>query len=167
MQNIDRRTFLALAGTGIASFALAACSGTSSTGSSTSSTGSSTSSTGSSTSGTGSGSTASSSSEESSAQVSADSSASSAASGSASSIVVYFSATGTTKGTAERLQALTGSDIYEIVPAEPCISDDLNYSDSKSRTTIEQNDPDVRSALAEEPPDLSVYGTVYLGYPIW
>lgn len=153
MQNIDRRTFLALAGTGIASFALAACSGTSGTGPSTS--------------GTGSGSTASSSSEESSAQASADSSASSAASGSASSIVVYFSATGTTKGIAERLQALAGSDIYEIVPAESYTSDDLNYSDSKSRTTIEQNDPDVRPALAEEPPDLSVYGTVYLGYPIW
>ncbi len=34
-------------------------------------------------------------------------------------LVVYFSATGTTKGVAEKIAELTGADLYEIVPAEP------------------------------------------------
>ena len=34
----------------------------------------------------------------------------------AKSIVVYFSATGTTKGVAERLAGAIGADVFEIVP---------------------------------------------------
>ena len=34
-------------------------------------------------------------------------------------LVLYFSATGTTKGVAERIAALSGADIAEIVPAQP------------------------------------------------
>ena len=39
-------------------------------------------------------------------------------------LVVYFSATGTTKGVAEQLAAIAGADLYEIVPAEPYTSND-------------------------------------------
>ncbi len=34
-------------------------------------------------------------------------------------LVVYFSATGTTKGVAERIASVTNADLYEIIPAEP------------------------------------------------
>ena len=34
-------------------------------------------------------------------------------------LVAYFSATGTTKGVAEKIAAITGGDLYEIIPAEP------------------------------------------------
>ena len=34
-------------------------------------------------------------------------------------LVAYFSATGTTKGVAEKIAVITGGDLYEIVPAEP------------------------------------------------
>ena len=40
-------------------------------------------------------------------------------------LVIYFSATGTTKGVAEKIAALTDADIFEIVPAEPYTSADL------------------------------------------
>ena len=82
-------------------------------------------------------------------------------------IVIYFSATGTTKGVAERIAAVTGADIFELIPAEPYSDADLDWHDEKSRTTIEMNDPAVRPAIANDTVDLSGYTTVYIGYPIW
>jgi flavodoxin len=96
-----------------------------------------------------------------------DSSASQDAETEGKVLVVYFSATGTTKGVAEKIAKLTGADLYEIVPAEPYSDADLNWNDSKSRTTKEQNDKTVRPEIAGEKVDLSAYRTVYIGFPIW
>ena len=82
-------------------------------------------------------------------------------------LVAYFSATGTTKGVAERLANAVGADLYEIVPAEPYSDADLNWNDKNSRSTKEQNDKSVRPGIASEPLDLSGYATIYVGYPIW
>ncbi|MDO4192122.1 MAG: flavodoxin, partial [Erysipelotrichaceae bacterium] len=82
-------------------------------------------------------------------------------------LVVFFSATGTTKGVAERIASVTGGDLYEILAAEPYTAEDLNYNDSSSRTTKEQNDKDVRPEIAGEDVSLDGYTTVYLGFPIW
>lgn len=82
-------------------------------------------------------------------------------------LVVVFSATGTTKGVAERIAAIENADLYEIVPAEPYSSEDLNYNDRNSRSTKEQNDRNVRPAIGSESIDLSGYKTVYIGFPIW
>ena len=82
-------------------------------------------------------------------------------------LVVYFSATGTTRGVAEKLAEGLSADLYEIVPEEPYTDADLNYNDSKSRTSIETDDPGCRPAIAGELPDLTGYDTVLIGYPIW
>lgn len=82
-------------------------------------------------------------------------------------VVVYFSATGTTKGVAEKIAAVTGADIYELIPAEPYSAADLDWNDKNSRTTIEMNDPDVRPAIANDDIELDGYSTMYIGYPIW
>ena len=82
-------------------------------------------------------------------------------------LVAYFSATGTTKGVAERIAAVTGADLYEIVPIEPYTEDDLNWHDSDSRTTHEQNDKSARPEIAGDKLSLDGYTTVYLGFPIW
>ena len=82
-------------------------------------------------------------------------------------LVAYFSATGTTKGVAERLANAVGADLYEIVPAEPYSDADLNWNDKNSRSTKEQNDKSVRPGIASETLDLSGYTTIYVGYPIW
>ena len=82
-------------------------------------------------------------------------------------LVVYFSATGTTKGVAEQIASFTGADTYEITAAQPYTSDDLNYNDSDSRTTKEQNDKSVRPEISSEKLDLTGYDTIYIGYPIW
>ena len=82
-------------------------------------------------------------------------------------LVAYFSATGTTKGVAERLASAVGADLYEIVPAEPYSDADLNWHDSSSRTTKEQDDKSVRPGIAGDALDLSGYTTIYVGFPIW
>jgi len=82
-------------------------------------------------------------------------------------LVAYFSATGTTKGVAERIAAVTGGDLYEILAAEPYTEDDLNYNDSSTRATQEQNDKNVRPEIGSEDITLEGYSTIYLGFPIW
>ena len=84
-----------------------------------------------------------------------------------STLVIYFSATGTTKGVAERIAAIESADLYEITAAQPYTSEDLDYGDSNSRTTIEQNDKNVRPEISSSKLDLTGYTTIYVGYPIW
>lgn len=83
------------------------------------------------------------------------------------SLVVYFSATGTTKGVAEKIAAITGGDLYEIEAAQPYTEEDRNWHDDNSRTTHDQNDPSFRPEIGSELPSLEGYDTVYLGFPIW
>ena len=82
-------------------------------------------------------------------------------------LIVYFSATGTTKGVAEKIAKITDADIYEIVPAELYTDDDLNWHDKNSRTTIEQNDKSSRPGIAGDRISLEGYTTIYIGFPIW
>ena len=82
-------------------------------------------------------------------------------------LVVYFSATGTTRGVAEKLSEGLSADLYDIVPEEPYTDADLNWNDRSSRTSIETDDPACRPAIAGELPDLTGYDTVLIGYPIW
>ena len=82
-------------------------------------------------------------------------------------LVAYFSATGTTKGVAEIIAAITGGDLYEIVPADPYSDADLNWNDRNSRSTKEQNDKNVRPEIGSADISLEGYTTMYLGFPIW
>ncbi len=82
-------------------------------------------------------------------------------------LVVYFSATGTTKALAEYAADAMGADIYEIVPDEPYTEADLDYGDSKSRSSIEQNDETARPAISGSVENMEQYDTVFLAYPIW
>ena len=82
-------------------------------------------------------------------------------------LVVFFSATGTTKGVAERIADLENADLYEITAAQPYTADDLDYNDPGSRTTLEQDDSSVRPEISGETLDLSGYTVIYIGYPIW
>ena len=54
-------------------------------------------------------------------------------------VVLYFSATGTTKFIAEKIAKESNSDIIEIIPKEKYKSEDLNYN-SDCRANREQND---------------------------
>ena len=82
-------------------------------------------------------------------------------------LVAYFSATGTTKGVAERLAGAIGADLFEIVPETPYTEADLNWRDKQSRSSVEMNDRASRPAIAGAVTNLADYATVFVGYPIW
>ena len=82
-------------------------------------------------------------------------------------LVAYFSASGTTKTSAEKLAKLLNCDIYEIKPKTKYTTADLNWNDSKSRTTIECKNRNCRPELADKDAKIANYDTILLGFPIW
>ena len=82
-------------------------------------------------------------------------------------LVAYFSASGTTKKAAERLAMATGADLFEIKPQIPYSSTDLNWTNKKSRSSVEMNDPTTRPEIAERVSNMADYDTVFIGFPIW
>ena len=82
-------------------------------------------------------------------------------------LVVYFSATGTTKGKAEILAKVLGADLKEIVPAQRYTAADLDWHDKKSRSSVEMADKASRPAIAGTVADMADYDTVFGGFPIW
>jgi predicted glycosyl hydrolase (DUF1957 family) len=82
-------------------------------------------------------------------------------------LVAYFSASGTTRETAEKLAKAVGADIYEIKPEVPYTKADLNWMDKKARSTVEMNDKSSRPALADKDTKVEAYDTILLGFPVW
>ncbi len=84
-------------------------------------------------------------------------------------LVAYFSATGNTEAAADYIADALGADTFEITPAEPYTSDDLNWSDEDSRVSREHEDPSLQTVELTEttPENRENYDTVFIGYPIW
>lgn len=84
-------------------------------------------------------------------------------------LVVYFSATGTTQGVAQTIADTVGADLFEIVPSGPYTSDDLNWTNNDSRVSREHNDEGLRAVALESTgvDGWDNYDTVFIGYPIW
>lgn len=85
-----------------------------------------------------------------------------AAAGEGTALIAYFSWSGNTETVAQEIQAQTGADLFEIVPAEPYTDD---YNELLDIAQEEQSS-DARPAISETV-DLSSYDTVYLGFPNW
>ena len=148
---ISRRQFLQVAGASAAALLLASCSGNSASSVSSSSVASS----------------AASSVAASSAAASSE--ATSTVTTTGKTLVVYFSATGTTEGVAQAIADTVGADLFKVVPSDPYTSDDLNWTNNDSRVSREHNDEGLR-AVALESTDVDGwddYDTVFIGYPIW
>ena len=82
-------------------------------------------------------------------------------------LVVYFSATGNTKAVASTLATAINANLFEIVPEQPYTSEDLNWQNNQSRTSIEMGDRSSRPAIASKIEDISQYNIVFVGSPIW
>ena len=103
------------------------------------------------------------------AQSAASSEADTSGTGRGNVLVVYYSATGNTENVANYIAQATGGDVFEITPAEPYTSDDLNWSDENSRVTREHEDESLRDVelTTTQVENWDSYDTVFLGYPIW
>lgn len=82
-------------------------------------------------------------------------------------LIVYFSATGTTKKVAENLAKATGGDLYEIKPLQPYTREDLDWTNDKSRSSVEMKNKKYRPEIVDDNFSVSEYDTVFLGFPIW
>lgn len=82
-------------------------------------------------------------------------------------LVAYFSATGTTKKVAKTLAEAANADLYEIEPAQPYSSADLNWNDKSSRSVKEWKDKSSRPEIKAPVSDMSQYEVIFVGYPIW
>ena len=82
-------------------------------------------------------------------------------------LVAYFSASGTTKKTAEMLAQAAGADLYEITPKVAYTQADLNWMDKKSRSSVEMNDKKFRPEVEDKDAHIAEYDEIILGFPIW
>ena len=82
-------------------------------------------------------------------------------------LVAYFSATGTTARAAERLAKAIGADLHEIRPKVPYTKKDLDWTDLRSRSTLEMKDKSSRPEIEGQVENMDQYDTIYVGFPIW
>lgn len=82
-------------------------------------------------------------------------------------LVAYFSANGVTAKAAWKLSETVGADLYEIKPEIPYTHADLDWTNKKSRSSVEMNDSSSRPEIAEKLPDMGKYDVIFVGFPIW
>lgn len=82
-------------------------------------------------------------------------------------LVAYFSASGTTKKTAQLIAKATDADLYEITPKVAYTEADLNWMDKKSRSSVEMNDKKFRPEVEDKDAHIAEYDEIILGFPIW
>ena len=84
-------------------------------------------------------------------------------------LVAYFSASEAhvTAQVAKTLAEATDADLFEIVPEKIYTTEDLNWKDENSRSTIEMKDITARPAVASKVENMDQYTTIYVGFPIW
>lgn len=82
-------------------------------------------------------------------------------------LVAYFSASGTTAAAAKTLSEAAGAGLYEIRPQTPYTRADLDWTNKKSRSSVEMNDKSFRPPLADQDAHVEDYDTIFLGFPIW
>ena len=82
-------------------------------------------------------------------------------------LVAFFSASGVTAALAQRLSRAAGADLFEIKPAVPYTSADLDWTNASSRSSVEMKNPASRPELAEKQPSMADYAVVFPGVPIW
>ncbi|SNU05844.1 Flavodoxin [Lachnospiraceae bacterium] len=82
-------------------------------------------------------------------------------------LVAYFSASGVTKKVAENLAKAAGADLFEIVPEQIYTSEDLNWHNKQSRSSVEMDDKKSRPAISSKIEDIKQYSHVFVGFPVW
>ena len=82
-------------------------------------------------------------------------------------LVAYFSASGVTAALAKNLAAAIGADLFEIEPVIRYGKADLDWTNKKSRSSVEMNDKLSRPAVAKKLGNMSEYDEVFVGFPIW
>ena len=62
-------------------------------------------------------------------------------------LVVYYSATGSTERIANMIAEETGADVFVITPVEPYTDEDLNWTNDNSRVAYEHDHPEAQNEI--------------------
>lgn len=82
-------------------------------------------------------------------------------------LVSYFSASGTTKMVAEKINTAINGDLFEIEPVDKYTSADLDWTNKQSRSSVEMNDKSFRPPVLNRVQNIDDYDTVVIGFPVW
>lgn len=84
-------------------------------------------------------------------------------------LVVYYSATGSTQRVAGYIADTLNADTFELTPVQPYTSEDLNWTTPGSRVNREHDDESLRDVklTANTVDSWADYDTIFIGYPIW
>ena len=81
-------------------------------------------------------------------------------------IVSYFSASGVTKSVAEKVATAINGDLFEIEPVVKYTSEDLDWTNKNSRSSVEMNE-NIKPEILNKVSNLANYDTICLAFPIW
>ena len=91
-------------------------------------------------------------------------------------VVLYFSATGTTKSVTKKIKKATKGTLIAVKAADPYTDEDLDYGNDNSRVTKEHESASSPSKSSVRPKIANMKqirkavkkaDVVYIGYPIW
>ena len=82
-------------------------------------------------------------------------------------LVAYFSCSGVSRHNAQLFSQVLGADIYEIKPKIPYSEDDLDWTNEKSRSSIEMKNKKIRPEVADNNAKADKYDEIILVFPIW
>ena len=82
-------------------------------------------------------------------------------------LVSFFSASGVTRGVANKIANLVGGDLFEIEPKVKYTDEDLDWNNQESRSSIEMNNLGSRPEVKNKISNLEDYDTILIGFPIW
>ena len=60
-----------------------------------------------------------------------------------------------------------GADLYDICPAVPYNTKDLDWTNAQSRSSIEMNNKDYRPKLLDKAAPVAGADVVFVGFPVW
>ena len=82
-------------------------------------------------------------------------------------LVTYFSATGATKRLAQKIANLVNADIFEIEPVEKYTTEDLDWTNKNSRSSMEMKINKYRPPIIRKIDNLEDYDSIVLSFPVW
>lgn len=82
-------------------------------------------------------------------------------------LVCYFSATGTTKSVSEKVAKIVNGDLFKIEPVVKYTSEDLDWNNKNSRSTLEMEDVSSRPKVAKKVNNLEKYSKIVISFPVW
>ena len=83
------------------------------------------------------------------------------------SVIVYFTHSGNTELAAKQIAEVTEAKMIRLLPEQSYSSEDVDWTNEKSRCTQEHLNQSLRPAIKPVDIDFAKVDTVFIGFPIW